>query len=211
MRRRRITILPIVVPIVIATFAAATTFGITRYRAPAEVGIVLAAAVGLCAAWVACLRATEAGRRVGAGVTTTTAARRRGPAEFHAPRSTRWAALRRPENRGFVRGLVLVTLIGAAVRVLNVLWWRPTTSRAGYLGYSLTGDSTYYHWQANALGEGPLVRGPFLWMNRGRDAPSAAHPPLYPLYLSVLVARSASTPSPAIAWHRPCSASSRSC
>jgi 4-amino-4-deoxy-L-arabinose transferase-like glycosyltransferase len=60
MRRRRVTILPIVVPIVIATFAAATTFGITRYRAPAEVGIVLAAAVGLCAAWSRLGRRTQA-------------------------------------------------------------------------------------------------------------------------------------------------------
>ncbi len=56
LHRRRITILPILVPIVIATFAAATTFGITRYRAPAEVGIVLAAAVGIHAAWTALRR-----------------------------------------------------------------------------------------------------------------------------------------------------------
>jgi 4-amino-4-deoxy-L-arabinose transferase-like glycosyltransferase len=51
MWRRKITILPIIVPMVIATFAAATTFGITRYRAPAEVGIVLAAAIGIATAW----------------------------------------------------------------------------------------------------------------------------------------------------------------
>lgn len=56
LRRRRAGILPIVVPIVIATFAAATTFGITRYRAPAEVGIVVAAAVGIHAAWAAVRR-----------------------------------------------------------------------------------------------------------------------------------------------------------
>ena len=60
MRRRRITILPVVIPIVIATFAAATTFGITRYRAPAEVGIVLAAALGGHAAWVALRRRRRA-------------------------------------------------------------------------------------------------------------------------------------------------------
>jgi 4-amino-4-deoxy-L-arabinose transferase-like glycosyltransferase len=51
MRRLRRSLLPILVPAVIATFAAATTFGITRYRAPAEVGLVVAAAVGLHAAW----------------------------------------------------------------------------------------------------------------------------------------------------------------
>jgi 4-amino-4-deoxy-L-arabinose transferase-like glycosyltransferase len=60
LRRRRVTILPVVVPIVIATFAAATTFGITRYRAPAEVGIVLAAAVSLHAAWSALRRRRRA-------------------------------------------------------------------------------------------------------------------------------------------------------
>ena len=51
MWRRKITILPVVVPMVIATFAAATTFGITRYRAPAEVGLVLAASIGISTAW----------------------------------------------------------------------------------------------------------------------------------------------------------------
>ena len=51
MRRRRIPILPLLALVVIATFAAAITFGVTRYRAPAEVAIVLAAAVGIDAAW----------------------------------------------------------------------------------------------------------------------------------------------------------------
>jgi 4-amino-4-deoxy-L-arabinose transferase-like glycosyltransferase len=64
MRRRRIPILPVLVPIVIATFAAATTFGITRYRAPAEVGIVVAAAVGMHAAWLA----VRARRRTGSNL-----------------------------------------------------------------------------------------------------------------------------------------------
>ena len=51
MRRRKVTILPVVIPMVIVTFAAATTFGITRYRAPAEVGLVLAAAIGIATAF----------------------------------------------------------------------------------------------------------------------------------------------------------------
>ena len=94
------------------------------------------------------------------------------------------SALRGPEARGFLGGLAAITLLGAAIRVMNVLWWRPTTSRPGYLGYFLSGDSVYYHWQANALAEGHWFVDPFLWMNRGIDAASAAHPPLYPLYLS---------------------------
>jgi hypothetical protein len=51
MRRRRIPIFPLIAIAVIATFAAAITFGVTRYRAPAEVALVLAAAVGLAALW----------------------------------------------------------------------------------------------------------------------------------------------------------------
>ena len=47
--RRRITILPLLAAPVIVTIAAATTFGVTRYRAPAEVSIVVAAAVGMVA------------------------------------------------------------------------------------------------------------------------------------------------------------------
>jgi 4-amino-4-deoxy-L-arabinose transferase-like glycosyltransferase len=95
------------------------------------------------------------------------------------------SALRRADHRSFVWGLSAITALGAAVRFANVLWWRPTTSRPGFLGFFMAGDSVYYHWQANALAAGHWFVDPFLWMNRGVDAPSAAHPPLYPLYLSL--------------------------
>jgi 4-amino-4-deoxy-L-arabinose transferase-like glycosyltransferase len=45
LRRRKIPISPIIALAIIVTLAAATTFGVTRYRTPAEVGIVVAAAV----------------------------------------------------------------------------------------------------------------------------------------------------------------------
>jgi len=51
MYRRRITIIPMLAVAAIATFAAAITFGVTRYRAPAEVAIVAAAGMGLVAVW----------------------------------------------------------------------------------------------------------------------------------------------------------------
>jgi hypothetical protein len=51
MRRRRIPILPLVALAVTATLAAASTFGVTRYRAPAEVALVVAAAIGIAAVW----------------------------------------------------------------------------------------------------------------------------------------------------------------
>ena len=79
----------------------------------------------------------------------------------------------------------MIALVGAAIRAMNVLWWRPTTDRVGYLGYKLGGDAAYYHWQANALGEGHWFVDPFLWLNLGQIRPSAAHPPLYTLYLGV--------------------------
>ena len=51
MRRRKIPILPLVAIALIATFAAAITFGVTRYRAPAEVALVVAAAIGIATVW----------------------------------------------------------------------------------------------------------------------------------------------------------------
>ena len=37
----------------------------------------------------------------------------------------------------FVTWLAGLTLLGFVVRVLNVLWWRPTTDIPGYHGYRL--------------------------------------------------------------------------
>jgi 4-amino-4-deoxy-L-arabinose transferase-like glycosyltransferase len=93
--------------------------------------------------------------------------------------------LRRPEGRPFVRGLVVVALAAAVVRVMNVLWWKPTTDMPGYHGFRLAGDSFYYHWQANALAKGAVFVDPVAWyLNRAENA-SAAHPPLYTLYLAL--------------------------
>jgi 4-amino-4-deoxy-L-arabinose transferase-like glycosyltransferase len=76
-------------------------------------------------------------------------------------------------------------LLGLLVRVLNVLWWRPTTVRGGYHGYKLGGDAFFYHWQANALAKGAWFVDPGPWAIDGIERPSAGHPPLYSLYLSV--------------------------
>jgi 4-amino-4-deoxy-L-arabinose transferase-like glycosyltransferase len=102
-----------------------------------------------------------------------------------ALRGQAFEALRRPEGRSFARGLVLMMLLGGAVRLANILWWRPTTSRAGTGGFTLSGDAVYYHWQANAIAAGHWFVDPFRWMNQGVTVASSAHPPLYPLYLSV--------------------------
>jgi 4-amino-4-deoxy-L-arabinose transferase-like glycosyltransferase len=50
LRRARVTLVPLVAPFLLVTFTAATTFGVTRYRVPAEVALVILA--GLGSAWV---------------------------------------------------------------------------------------------------------------------------------------------------------------
>ena len=54
LHRRRITMLPLLAPPIIVTIAAAATFGVTRYRAPAEVAIAVGAGIGV--AWVGSAR-----------------------------------------------------------------------------------------------------------------------------------------------------------
>jgi 4-amino-4-deoxy-L-arabinose transferase-like glycosyltransferase len=51
LRRRRVPITPLVALVIVVTIAAAMSFGVTRYRAPAEITIVAAAAVGIDALW----------------------------------------------------------------------------------------------------------------------------------------------------------------
>jgi uncharacterized membrane protein YfcA len=51
LRRRGVTLLPMLVPIVAVTITAAATFGLTRYRVPADVVIVVLAALGLDLLW----------------------------------------------------------------------------------------------------------------------------------------------------------------
>jgi 4-amino-4-deoxy-L-arabinose transferase-like glycosyltransferase len=96
-----------------------------------------------------------------------------------APTTTRHTA------RTFAYGLAGFTLLGFVVRVMNVLWWRPTTDIAGYHGYKLGGDAFYYHWQANALAHGAWFVDPIRWFLDGSRRPSAGHPPLYSSYLAL--------------------------
>lgn len=51
LRRRGLTLLPMLVPIVAVTITAAATFGLTRYRVPADVVIVVLAALGIDLLW----------------------------------------------------------------------------------------------------------------------------------------------------------------
>lgn len=51
LRRRRVALIPLLAPVVIATLTAAAFYGLTRFRAPAEVSVVALAAVALDA-WI---------------------------------------------------------------------------------------------------------------------------------------------------------------
>jgi 4-amino-4-deoxy-L-arabinose transferase-like glycosyltransferase len=80
-------------------------------------------------------------------------------------------------SRRFAWGLAIIAVGALAVRFTWVLVARRN--------FSLHGDDFFYHWQANALAEGKGFLNPFVWQAVGTVKPSAAHPPLYSLYLSV--------------------------
>jgi 4-amino-4-deoxy-L-arabinose transferase-like glycosyltransferase len=59
LRRRRTSSWPLLVPVVLVTAITAVTYGIVRFRAEAEVSLVVLAAVGLEASWSRWVRRTE--------------------------------------------------------------------------------------------------------------------------------------------------------
>ena len=151
---------PVVAPIVIATFAAATTFGITALpRAGRGRARASSAAIGIATAWTCAARTSVAVR--GRTVTERSHARAhdRGAVEPAAPRHAQHAHATRRAARSSAASCSSRSS-RAAIRVMNVLWWRPTTDRAGYHGFMLGGDAFYYHWQANALAARRVVRRP---------------------------------------------------
>jgi 4-amino-4-deoxy-L-arabinose transferase-like glycosyltransferase len=81
--------------------------------------------------------------------------------------------------RPFALRLTALAGAGMAIRAFYTLVLAPFQ-----LGF---GDWLYYNGQANAIAAGHGFVDPFLALN-GADAPSAAHPPLYPLLLSIVSA-----------------------
>lgn len=106
-----------------------------------------------------------------------------------------------PEVRPSRRFTTWLGAIGAgaiAIRLMNVFWWRPTTTRTGFHGYKLGGDAFFYHWTANALAKGAWFVEPHTWYFLGKEKPSAAHPPLYSIYLALWSVLGLDT----VTWHR---------
>jgi Dolichyl-phosphate-mannose-protein mannosyltransferase len=91
------------------------------------------------------------------------------PAEETAP----------PANpRRYLIGLVAIAGLALVIRVTWVL--------AARRNFALQGDDYFYHWQANALADGMGFINPLTWKALHRIDPSAAHPPLYSMYLAVV-------------------------
>ena len=79
-------------------------------------------------------------------------------------------------SRRFALGLTAMGVFALAVRVTWVLVARRN--------FPLLGDDYFYHWQAKALVDGLGFINPLSWQALHRLDPSAAHPPLYSLYLA---------------------------
>ena len=74
MRRRRLPISPIIALIAVATFGAAITFGVARYRSTAEIGLLLAASIAVSAIGGRRSRDQTASAPIPASTTQTTSA-----------------------------------------------------------------------------------------------------------------------------------------
>lgn len=81
-------------------------------------------------------------------------------------------------GRHFTVPLLAIVAAGVALRVVYLLT----------IGRDVTGigDWWFYHWQANAIADGQGFVEPYRIRFDHLDLPSAGHPPLYPLVLSVV-------------------------
>jgi hypothetical protein len=92
----------------------------------------------------------------------------------------------RAPSRNQWSGLAALGVFALAIRMTWVLVARRN--------FPLKGDDFFYHWQANALADGMGFINPLTWKALGRLDPSAAHPPLYSLYLAVVSWLGGTTP-----------------
>lgn len=81
-------------------------------------------------------------------------------------------------TRAFALRLAGLAAAGVALRALYLFT----------VGRHVTGigDWHFYHWQANLIADGHGFVEPYKWTFEHRASPSAGHPPLYPLALSVV-------------------------
>jgi 4-amino-4-deoxy-L-arabinose transferase-like glycosyltransferase len=80
--------------------------------------------------------------------------------------------------RVFGGGLVAIALAGAVLRLVYVLVLARHVPDIG--------DALFFHGQADAIATGHGFVDPYALVRYGRDIPSASHPPLYPLAMSLV-------------------------
>ncbi len=94
-----------------------------------------------------------------------------------------------PGAKPFAWGLGAIAAVALAVRWVLVLVVRPTCdppmTGVGSC-FRVAGDATYYHVQAQLLGDGHLYAHPYWFLQTGDLADSASHPPAYSAFLGVL-------------------------
>ena len=83
-----------------------------------------------------------------------------------------------PARTAFARALVAIAVLGMALRAIYLF----TIARH----VTGIGDWHFYHWQANLIADGHGFIEPYKFIFDHDVSPSAGHPPLYPLALSVV-------------------------
>ena len=81
-------------------------------------------------------------------------------------------------DRAFWRWLLAITLVGLGIRVALAGWYEGHTA--------VSGDGLYYLSVARFIGKGVGFVEPIQYLGLHRRTPTAIHPPLYPLVLSVM-------------------------
>src|SRR5215212_8088890 len=86
----------------------------------------------------------------------------------------------RQGNLSFRRKLALIALAGLALRVIYTLAIGRDDNPESQFG-----DAAFFHIVANLVADGHGFSHPFYWVADHYAAPTAAHPPLWPLLLAV--------------------------
>jgi 4-amino-4-deoxy-L-arabinose transferase-like glycosyltransferase len=81
-------------------------------------------------------------------------------------------------TRTFWLGLGAIALVGLGIRIAAAFWYEAQTE--------LGGDAVWYTGVASEIANGHWFRSPIPVSMLREQLPTAAHPPVYPLYLSVI-------------------------
>ena len=92
--------------------------------------------------------------------------------------------LRQAINTRSVRIIIGIGLAGWLLRIVAILWYRPTCTIGESGCYTLRGDAHYYHHQADLINKGHWFIDPNEYIINGHIIDSAGDPPFYALYLA---------------------------